>query len=1396
MDAHHDRCRVHEDNTLCLVLTFLPYHSNAMFPTLLSILPSRLSPNLKFLYPYVQSLANPPRHAIVYTASNNRPFFAALNTYILKTSRLGYLYSTLISFWASVVTESVAAMLDQARSARRESQQQNHEDVMLLLLPTLNEGMAFETTSELKVGCYMILTVLASKTKLHDGVLTAMMEAVTMGWAETSHAGLICLSTLAQQRENATLPRKVFKATLALENLDDDLVTLRRHYKVNKLALGLILGILTSIKQGHGHGRLRLLGVLMESNLLDESSTRNALKSVIQTAHPAETESDSAFDIRNSLTEFLLRLSDSSSIGLLVQESMDGCGLDTGHSCTERQRLNSPHDATLQSTIDEGPTKDTNNQPVADDFNAVISRIPTRTAYEMSFLSHSDSYVYGSLAHAFSSISNTEAYVDNFCDLPVLRKSLAMTEPLFLSFFVRLWCSDSSPNTRTSAIQVVSKFLEERHLTADVQMLLPYLIYALADPATKVRRAATQLVLSLSRFYKAAVDSSQKASLPILGHDSIYGQGQESKNLAWLSLDDSRRFIVSLLLPSLQECLLDPGHASQLLSECLNGGKHGKGSNNLHRDLRTSFRVAIFSHLCCHVVNTPLHRVKSRLLSMVNQITKVGSTSRTKLLLPILSRFSSQTEDIYQTVSQTDNLDVSRYLNQVACIVTSGDRDGIQGLLTVIGSNQSSFPSLRAAALQRLQTIWVNVKPDLQNALANTLLKQALDEDHAKTSGDQGIETIEILRSLPLSTTILQSFIEGLPSISSCQDKPPATKRRRTSQGQSMDSELDPKALFVAIRQATLVLELVVDAKVERHPQLLKTLFQLMIDMQQSESLHQAATDYLLVLTMDSMLAILKRAETSVAPQIDHSAIRADALIDCVRTTSSPQARNSALLLVATLATITPELVLHSIMPIFTFMGANAFHEDNDFSAYVVKQTMESVIPRLIQSLHTRKDVYFDGIPELLLSFVAAYDHIPSRRRLDLFTLLADRVGPNEYLFALLVILVEKYPGDRNVQQFVVELSNVYDENVRITVVVKFLDVILDAQTTKSSLSASLLMVNKDRSIYDAITNLLQLSSLVLRDESFIFKLQKKLTKENKHATLIRNSYTEMLGRMFSTFELFRDDEEVNVLCMQVLDASLGLLTIPELINTLQSLLLRSENSVRRQMLRSFEIRLGQASMDQKSTQTACLAFLPQLLSVIEETSDVSLKCIAIGAVDKIIESFGKSAVPTVIDSARMIASDACLGAAQTSLRVTSLLCLTTMVEAAGDNFVSAIPTTLSKSLDNLALSIQADTEDTDLHNAVYTFLSALLLYVPWVIIGTDLDRLLNVSYESANAEMSEECDQRRTEAMQLIAKQMEAKEVLAALKRTWTNTMTEGPVVRWNMLDDCRYCINMSAGC
>ena len=52
----------------------------------------------------------------------------------------------------------------------------------------------------------------------------------------------------------------------------------------------------------------------------------------------------------------------------------------------------------------------------------------------------------------------------------------------------------------------------------------------------------------------------------------------------------------------------------------------------------------------------------------------------------------------------------------------------------------------------------------------------------------------------------------------------------------------------------------------------------------------------------------------------------------------NPQTFQQALLLMATLARLTPDSVLQNIMPVFTFMGSNVFHRDDTYSFTVVQK--------------------------------------------------------------------------------------------------------------------------------------------------------------------------------------------------------------------------------------------------------------------------------------------------------------------------------------------------------------------------------------------------------------------------------------------------------------------------
>lgn len=136
----------------------------------------------------------------------------------------------------------------------------------------------------------------------------------------------------------------------------------------------------------------------------------------------------------------------------------------------------------------------------------------------------------------------------------------------------------------------------------------------------------------------------------------------------------------------------------------------------------------------------------------------------------------------------------------------------------------------------------------------------------------------------------------------------------------------------------------------------------------------------------------------------------------------------------AGLSVVAPELVLHSVMPIFTFMGSSVLRKDDEYSVSVIDQTIDQVVPALIQSLRNQKRDVVSGTSELLLSFTAAFEHIPSHRRLRLFQALITKLGTQDFLFAVLAMLANRYAMNKDVLSLMAGLTSTTDSRLQLIV--------------------------------------------------------------------------------------------------------------------------------------------------------------------------------------------------------------------------------------------------------------------------------------------------------------------------------------------------------------------------
>ena len=1370
---------VHECNTRSLLLTFLPYHDAPIFGTLLSILPENVSSTFNFLHPYVQTYACPPRHILVYAASNNKKFLSSLSAFVLHSCRSGFQYPALLSFWASLTTETIVEKCDQSGSATLEARKQSQEDLALFLLPIVNEALSISNVSELHIAALMVLTVLASKTHLEDAVLIALMEAIVSGWAHASHAGLICIAVFAEQMRNVKFSKEVVEALLALEDLKDDLLILTKQYSVGKLALGLIRGIIHRLQRRPARREIRILVGLFEAQVMTSPSSALAVQSLFDATKSMAAVPLAHPEIRESLVDLLLSLAETPNFGDHVQKLLQAHGTDEGFLKGHLQGKPKESDIPMDNTSTDDDVEYVHDDSRSQIFAKLTSKIPTRTAYEISFLSQVDSYIFGSLEKVFRELTSSRDFLRMFSALPVLRKTLAMTEPLFLSFYVRIWCGPSHIKVRVAALRTVFNYVKGEPLTSDMQFLFPYILYALSDPSKYLRKATGDLILALSSLYAKTGDEGERnRSLAILGENQLYGTGEGSKRISWLSLKEIRLVLHDVLVPGLEECLLDPDHASRLVGDILNGSKSSASMSVLH-DLKMSSRLAILTCLCSHAVHTPLYAVKLQLLRIINNVDKVSGTTRSKLLLPLLASTRDMSDAALTNTCRGEGINLPNFLETLIEVIIPIDRDSIQVLKDIIETPVSqSIVGLRETAYSRLRKIWSSIKPDLQSTLAESLLQMSVSLGDGDSERRLRVQASDTLTALPLSSSIFCSFLENLPTLSNdTPNKTDTSKRRRISHHQSMEANgASASDLALRIRHITFVLEILERSLIDQRSGLLKGLFRVFTDVQHSQLHNGGGIGYLQTLILDCILAIIHDIEKRPDSKIDPSTIRVDVLVDCIRTTPNPQARNTGLLLVSALADLLPEVILHSVMPVFTFMGPNALSQADDFSNHVINQTMDSVIPQLIQSLHKRKGNSLSAVSELLLSFAAAFEHVPVQRRLGIYKSLIDKIGPHTYLFAFIAILIDKYPRNRRVLQFALDLASYYSVQTQLRNVEQYLRLLLDMTKGKPTLSALVLTIGSKQSRDEARTNLMNFVPTALSTGSLVSKSRRQLLHEGNDARLIRVQFEQTLEQLLLFLQVPSPSKRAQILGTHALDALLRLLPMADLVEAFERLLMRTEDSSRRQIMLSFERRM-EDKVDLMSAQSSCLQLLPRLIAITQETPDLSLKLSAISSIDKIVELFGKKDLDAVLICAQAVAGETCLKAIEANIRIASLLCLATIVEVAGDASVPVMPMAFTSAMEQLEQSIAISTENASLHNAAYSFLSALLLYVPWMMTGPYLDRLLAASHESANSAMGDECDRTRMTALSLVAKNVDVKYCYATLDRTWVSAMTEGPI-------------------
>ncbi|TFK37695.1 hypothetical protein BDQ12DRAFT_685121 [Crucibulum laeve] len=713
--------------------------------------------------------------------------------------------------------------------------------------------------------------------------------------------------------------------------------------------------LVSKLKSTNPHSRA--LGYLIARSLLSQLSGEHQ----INTAHQ------------------VLKAMDLDSISGIEDASLEKDGL-----------LDAVDDESSSSSIVLKPNSQTTLHRLQISIVASIANIPRPSDFPLDWLSDlntpsSDDRLchYIGLMRAVYSLANESS-------LPVL--STGLLQALFISlkddalaFLAGIWSGSSTDekynDVRHIALLHAAAFLEAHVLEndgMDFQTILPSLLIALQSEDSRIRQVAMECVSRLRILTERKLSN-------VYRFDIIYGQNE--RKLQYLDQEDLKEYLGGLV-EYRDHFAHDVTYLKIFHEQHLAILKSDKRKNS-------EYKRRVLCFLLSHINALSVQKAQ---IALLKSIQTISDGAKAQILQPtvqslVLAASSVQPKDVFHSFSEdfTSSIiacfdaSVAKELNNsqtqwesyvimIRTYFTAGTAQGPRVLLirSLEAGLFSKFNQERKIGLSEL-FLEIGARDAEAYAICKRLLSNVLEDVWLM---------VHLLNVLSPSST----------------SAAPRAKRAKT-----LDAPVD------SLPRLTLLVEILGTKSLPGSLELISHLLETLNKVIQSVSSSQADVSYIEQLLMSA----IENAATNImeAPNLSPSTIRLDILVELIRVADNPQTFHQALLLIANLARLAPESVLHNVMPVFTFMGSNVFHRDDTYSFRVVQQTIDGIVPVMVHSLkqaHPQLIDLYIGSREFIRVFTDAANHIPRHRRNNFFAHLVDVLGVKDFLPPVCMLLVEK----------------------------------------------------------------------------------------------------------------------------------------------------------------------------------------------------------------------------------------------------------------------------------------------------------------------------------------------------------------------------------------------------
>ncbi|KAI5963834.1 UTP10 [Candida theae] len=1375
-----------------MVLSVLPYYQQPVFVKVLNVIPKQNIPKIfEWLGIFKEQLKPPTLQSIFRAFYSDGALFKFYTSFLNDSIKNGTVYKDQLVFYLSVTIQILASS--------SKNQERLNDYLIPAILETVDLLLSHQGTgsqvqnSDLKLTAFSVLSVISSIVSLNTKVINSLTVTICDDKECVSGTLIKPTLTLLVQLWNANKDFEVNHDTFIHFQLNSERLDILRDLKERKFKVDRFAACYF-VSRFPAKESLQLLELI---DLKNSEFSNTVISEVVNFIASNTVLEETARLLIVDIVKYIVKRAEAQFYAALVKKSLEIADIELR----------------LQSTVADTAAEEEHIVVNEDDDVEEAQEEVEKFKYE-SVTVHADTYLSSRSDMEFKSVLKS---LLTLCSLSKVssQKSriLVFCHKVFksaetaLSFLLRTSYTPSvPPSIRINTLKAItSKVKESANNNTDFYLLVPLLLVGLSTEARGERMAISQIITTIASISREVHSGKKKVKTSLFMEDSIYTSAEEKK---MISPQDALTLFNHVTEGSnLDDAVFDPSKLLQLVNSSFRV-KHGKKS------LGAVYKTFILSQWALGHLPVVFKR---RIWKIASELNKLGGGDERLFFWNTDVQSYVQRRSEWQ--QQAREFGIENFVPIDESLVglvggkkISNETTARESEWLVKGLEPESQISEVVEA--RIKDVFDLFPTEAQLQIVNKLIELLVNDEYVP------FDPMLSLQELQLSSAIFLQALENIQIGEKSPEQGVVKRRRRSSNSTKQAMAKDDVTSLAAlhIRKLAILLE-ALETKFRKDdnfadPKLLKVLFNILTDLDYLGNDGNLPVLYTQELLASCMLLDITNLKNNKGDhKFDSNSIRADLIVNSIRNSSSPQVQNRLLLVISELAALAPEIILHSIMPIFTFMGAHTIRQDDEFSNNALQQTVAKVVPALAAN---SSESIGSEIEFLLTSFSAAFNHVPTHRRVKLFVALTQTLGCSDSMHIILFLLGQQFVElnqkkklveSEAIVEFVEQYLKSFSAEEQLIGFVKFNQLVKQLPVKQLEPDSSDYDSLKVRPIYgSAIVGLTDVEFLRLRGSLFeyfdiilrldssrydVLSLKSKIalvlldSDDGMEKQQILDNFRELTSYILSELETFSNaipNKQISSALYDILTNLFGLLPLVNFVDSIAEFLdidkLSDTASIK--VAKNYAV-LSASKFEEEITFDAytkigesiiekLLGVLikgigknidPELQQAYLNTFAVVTRKVGASNADFIVEDMSKF----MLESLNVFTTDCGLLNSQSEVVVAAINAIISMVNIFGVKTLGIFPKIIPPSLKIWETTNESDNEGSRLvQESVLLLLSSYIKKMPAFMVTT-LDSILLTTLASALTENSI-----KSAVLNLVINHMEAGLVLKSLCNIWFN--------------------------